>query len=136
MPYCQKCGAEISEDVAFCPRCGASLKGEQPTAEARPPSEYKREKEEKGEKAEKSEKQEKREGDWEWEKSEKYEKREFGFVGPLVGGLFLIFLGFMFYSTIIGYPIWDIGWALFLVIIGILIIIGAIFAVRRHPKPK
>lgn len=136
MPYCQKCGAEISEDMAFCSRCGASLKGEQPAAEARPPSEYKREKEEKGEKAEKSEKQEKREGDWEWEKSEKYEKREFGFVGPLVGGLFLIFLGFMFYSTIIGYAIWDIGWALFLVIIGILIIIGAIFAVRRHPKPK
>ncbi|NIQ05283.1 MAG: zinc ribbon domain-containing protein, partial [Candidatus Korarchaeota archaeon] len=34
MPYCPKCGAEVSEDMAFCPGCGASLKAEKPGMEA------------------------------------------------------------------------------------------------------
>src|SRR3972149_1196989 len=25
MPYCQKCGFQVSEQMQFCPRCGASL---------------------------------------------------------------------------------------------------------------
>ncbi len=25
MPYCANCGAEISEDAAFCPKCGAPM---------------------------------------------------------------------------------------------------------------
>ncbi len=132
MPYCPKCGAEVSEDMAFCPGCGASLKAEKPGMEAVTPVSYRGEKAEKAEKEEKAEKQEKEE----WEKSEKYEKREFGFVGPLIGGLFLIFLGSMFYLRVMGYDIWGVGWALFFIGIGILIIIGAILAARRHPEPK
>jgi len=27
MVYCDKCGAEIKEDARFCPKCGASLFG-------------------------------------------------------------------------------------------------------------
>jgi len=115
MPYCPKCGTEVREEMAFCPKCGAPLKG--------PPAGYR------PEKAEKSEKEEKR------EKTEKYEKREFGVIGPLIGGLILIFLGLMFYLQLIGYRVWEIAWALFLVIIGIIIIIGAIYAARSHPKP-
>jgi hypothetical protein len=134
MPYCPKCGAEVSEDMAFCPRCGASLKGEKTAVKGAPLSEYRQEKAEKDEKTEKHEKEEMEKR--EWEKGEKYEKREFGFVGPLVGGLFLIFLGFMFYLRVMGYRVWEIGWALFFVTLGILIIIGAIIAAKRQPRPR
>ena len=131
MPFCAKCGAEVHEEMAFCPKCGAPLKAEMP-GEAAAPIRYRREKEEKEEKDEKAEKREKEEH----EKEEKYEKREFGFIGPLIGGLFLIFLGFMFYLHVIGYRLWEIGWALFFIMLGTLIIIGTILAARRHPKPR
>ncbi len=128
MPYCAKCGAEVSEDMAFCSRCGASLKGV-------PPARYRSEKEEKGEKQEKEEKGEKQEKEERGE-AEKYEKRQFGFLGSLIGGLFLIFVGFMSYLTVTGYAVSEVWWALFLVLIGVLIIIGAILATRRHPRPR
>jgi len=129
MPYCAKCGTETSEEMTFCPKCGAPLKAERPPVEAAP-TRYRDEKQEKEEKHEKSEKAEKA------EKGEKYEKREFGLIGPLIGGLFLIFLGFVFYLQLIGYNLWQNAGAFFLVIVGILIIIGAIMAARRHPRPR
>lgn len=30
MPFCKKCGKELSDDVKFCPNCGTSVDGEQP----------------------------------------------------------------------------------------------------------
>lgn len=126
MSYCPKCGTKVSEEMAFCPKCGAPLKAEKPPTEVAPPAEYRREK---AEKAEKHEKVEKR------EKTEKYEKREFGVIGPLVGGLILIFLGLMFYLQVTGFLGWEILWAFFFVIVGIIIIIGAVYAARRHPRP-
>jgi len=107
MPFCPKCGAEIHEEMAFCPKCGAPLKAEMP----------KREKEEKG------------------ERPEKYEKREVSAIGPLIGGLFLIFLGLALYLQVMGYRIWDFAGALFLVIVGIIIIIAGIYASRMFPRP-
>ena len=115
MSYCQKCGNKVREDMSFCPNCGATLKAVQPTAAAQPtPS--RAEKEEKG---------------------EKHEKREYGFAGTLVGGLILILFGLMFYialTTTIG---WGVIGAFCALIIGIVIIIGAIYAAtmasRRHP---
>ena len=130
MPQCPKCGTEVDEEMGFCPKCGAPLKAEQPR-------EYRmerrrREKEEKGEKHEKREKEEKT------EKEEKHEKREYGFIGPLVGGLILIFVGLLSYLQIAGYRVWEYAWAGFLILIGVLIIIGGVYAVtrasRRHPK--
>ena len=72
MPYCRKCGAEISEDVKYCPFCGTPVK-----AEARP-------REEKWEKHEKYEKREKA------EKHEKAEEGEGDRLGALMGGLIMI----------------------------------------------
>ncbi len=126
MSFCPKCGNKVTEDMVFCPKCGASLKAEQPTAQpARPPT-YRHEKDEKSEKGEKR------------EKSEKREKHEYAFIGPLIGGLILIFLGAMAYLSIANVVQRRVWIALFFILIGIVIIFGAIYgamlASRRHPK--
>lgn len=127
MPYCPKCGTKVREEMAFCPKCGAPLKVKQPPSETTPAPALQR-----AEKAEKHEKREKR------EKTEKYEKREFGVIGPLIGGLILIFLGLMFYLQVTGFLGRGVASALFLIIIGIIIIVGALYAAmiaaRRHPR--
>ncbi len=124
MPYCQKCGSKVREDMAFCSRCGAALKVEKPPVEVR--------RAEKAEKGEKQEKEEKR------EKTEKHEKREFGVIGPLAGGLILILAGFLFYLAVTGYLEWQVIGPLLLIIVGIIIIVGIVYGVmtaaRRHPK--
>jgi uncharacterized membrane protein YvbJ len=135
MPYCPKCGTKVREEMAFCPQCGAALKVEQtPTAAVSPPAPYRAEKTEKHEKHEKEEKGEKREKE---EKAEKHEKREFGVIGPLIGGLILILIGFLFYLQITGFLGRQVASALFLIIIGIIIIVGALYAAimaaRRNP---
>lgn len=123
MSYCPKCGGKVDEEMAFCPKCGASLKGEQPPAGApSAPSPYR------GEKAEKHEKEEK------MEKTEKHEKREFGFVGPLIAGLILIFLGLTSYLKVTGFLGAEVVGALFLIMIGVIIMIGGFYAARRHPR--
>ncbi len=128
MLYCPRCGNAVSEEMAFCPKCGASLKGERPPAQATPsapPRNEKAEKREKGEKREKTEKHEKR------------EKQEFGTLSWLIGGLVLILLGLMFYFQQVGYLPSEIIWSLFFIIVGVIVIVGAIAAMmasKRHPK--
>jgi uncharacterized membrane protein YvbJ len=133
MAYCPKCGNKVEENMTFCPRCGAPLKMEAPVQAGHAPTAPQR-----GEKAEKGEKQEKQEKQ-EPEKGEKHEKGEFGFVGWLIGGLILILIGFfalLQFANIISSGI--VG-ALVLLIIGIIIIIAAVYftsmARRRHPSP-
>ena len=130
MPYCQKCGTKVDEEMAFCTKCGATLEIKMSTAETKPSGHYRSEKSEKGEKREKEEK---------GEKTEKHEKREFGVVGPLIGGLILIFIGFMLYLAVTGYLRFQVIWPLFIIIVGVIIIVavvyGAITAARRQPRP-
>ena len=131
MSYCPKCGSKVDEEMSFCPKCGAPLKVEKPatvTLETGPTA-YRRD--EKSEKEEKAEKHEKR------EKHEKHEKREYGFMGPLIGGVILLFLGWALYLNATNVRA-DVVWALFFVLIGLLVIVGgvyaAIMAARRHPR--
>lgn len=76
MPYCAKCGAEISEEARFCPTCGAPVG---------PPERVPYEKPEKREKREKEEKHE----------HEKPEKGEGDVLGAFVGASILILLGIL-----------------------------------------
>jgi uncharacterized membrane protein len=126
MPYCPKCGSGISEEMVFCPKCGAPLKGEQVSTAAKHPVNYRYEKNEKDEKHEKG------------EKAEKHEKQAHGFIGPLVGGLVLVLLGLMFYTQMILGINKEMIWALFFIIIGVIIIVGVIYgamlASKRYPK--
>jgi len=136
MSYCPKCGSKISEEMTFCPNCGASLKTVQPAVAAQPTAPPRGEKAEKGEKQEKHEK-EARDQREKREKGEKHEKRQYGFAGPLIGGLILIFFGLMLFISLTTNIGWGILWAFFVVVIGIIIIIGAIYAAtmasRKHP---
>ncbi len=120
MPYCPKCGAEVSEGVNFCSKCGATL-GPLP-----PP--VRREKEEKHEKREKS------------EKTEKHEKGEYSYIGPLIGGLVLIAVGLMAYLSTIS-PTYARNWGpILLIAVGAIILVivvyGALTAAKRSPKPQ
>jgi hypothetical protein len=132
MPYCQKCGSEVKEDMTFCPQCGATLK----VTEPRPPERYRSEKAEKQEKHEKHEKEEKME---KGEQPEKYEKKEYSVLGPLIGGFILILAGFMFYLAVAGVINLRSIFPFFLIIIGAIVIlgvsIGAVRAREKHPRP-
>jgi len=123
MVYCPKCGNQVEENMTFCPRCGAPLKVEAPVRAVR--------RDEKAEKNEKGEKQEKQES----EKGEKHEKGEFGFIGWLIGGLILIVIGAMAFLNIkYNFVSTAVGWALVLLVIGVIIIIAAIYLVMRARK--
>ncbi len=141
MQYCPKCGNKVDEDMSFCPNCGAALKVEQPSvgatvpppAPSAPPAQYRTEKGEKHEKREKQEPHEK------GEKAEKREKQEHAYLGPLIGGLVLIVLGLIIYLQLTTAIASEVLWALFLVVIGIIIIVGAVYAAmmatKRQPRP-
>jgi hypothetical protein len=137
MSYCPKCGNKVDETMAFCPRCGASLKATEQVHTTPPPAQPYRRRDEKSEKNEKQEKQEKNQSS---QRGEKQEKGESGFIGYLIGGLILITLGFFSVLQISGYfASSGQSWAIMLLIIGIIIIVGAIYvaliARRRSPQP-
>jgi hypothetical protein len=127
MSYCPKCGNKVDETMTFCPRCGASLKAEAPVQAAPAPVAPRQEKAEKGEKQEKQEKEEP-------EKGEKQEKGEYGFIGWLIGGLILIIIGFFAVLRISGYLTTGMDTALILLVIGVIIIIAAIYLATRARK--
>jgi pilus assembly protein TadC len=135
MSYCPKCGNKVDETMVFCPRCGASLKGT-PAGQPVPAQPYRR-----NEKSEKNEKQEKQTNRDQPEKGEKQEKGERGFIGYLIGGLILITIGLFSVLQLSNYFGVDSGqsWAIMLLIIGVIIIIGAIYialvARKRSPQP-
>jgi hypothetical protein len=140
MSYCTKCGNKVDETMDFCPRCGAPLKAAT-TAGASPqtppptqpytPYPNRQEKQEKNEKNEKQEKE---------QHSEKHEKGEYSFVGYLIGGLILIVVGFFSLLQITNQALTSGGdFAVMLLIIGVIIIVGAVYVVavaRKHtPRP-
>ena len=135
MPYCQKCGSEVKEAMTFCPQCGAALKVGEPRPPM-PPERYRGEKAEKQEKQEKNEKNEKTE---KWEQQEKHEKQQYGIIGPLVGGLILILVGFMFYLSVTGVLTFQSIFPFVLIIIGAIVIlgvlVGSVMAKGRNPRP-
>ena len=152
MSYCPKCGNGVTDEMEFCPKCGTSLKGEQPRDAERWGKDFGERMAQKGRdigermserariRAERrAGRDEKYEKDEKSEKGEVHEKHEFTFIGPLIGGLILIFFGVMFYLQVTGSLNAGIVGALFFVIIGVIIIVAGVFAAtmarRRHPAP-
>jgi len=129
--YCTKCGAPLAEGALYCSRCGTAVSQNPNTPQAPGPAvppppapeSYRY-----GEKYEKHEKHEKR------EKGEKAEKGggRAPWVGPLFGGLIVIWLGFTFLLAASGTILWVDWWRWFLVGLGILLVVdGLILSVVR-----
>lgn len=115
MPYCAKCGADLPEDARFCPACGAPVG---------PPERVPYEKYEKREKREKREKEER----------EKYEKGAGDTRGPIIGGLFLILFGVVFFlASAWG---WENWWPLIIIAVGVIVLVAGLTAVARSPRPR
>jgi len=123
LPYCPKCGNEVTKEIEYCPKCGASLKAEMVSRET-----Y--------EKHEKHEKQEKHEKE---EKAEKHEKGETSRFWALLVGLIIVVIGATsLVKTFFGLPDAWRG-AFFLVAFGVIIISFAMYGVaktsQRNPRP-
>ena len=145
MPNCPKCGNEVTDEMDFCPKCGTALKVTSAQDFEKSAKEFGERMAQKGREfgermSERARlRAERREERYEkYEKSEVHEKHEFVFVGPLIGGIILIFIGLLIYLQVTGaLNVVFIG-ALFIIVIGVLIIAAGIFAAtmmrRRHPS--
>ncbi len=112
MVYCTKCGTKNKDELTICAKCGASLQGTLPERKYRA------------------------EGDCFGPR----ERREmeagcFGlpYGGAIVGivfGLIIVFLGLAIFLDWTN--IWTYVWPFILVIVGILIIAGALYGMRRR----
>jgi zinc-ribbon domain len=122
--FCHRCGAQLPEGATYCPKCGSAVTGS--TAfQAGGLGPTRAEMREKSEKHEKHEKNEKR------EKNEKGGPQ--GMLGPLVGGLILIWLGTTFFLEQSGYLTGVDWWAYFLSGVGVILILqGAVLYSRGH----
>jgi uncharacterized membrane protein YvbJ len=125
MSYCPKCGNKVDETMVFCPRCGTSLKGTATPGQEPPTQPYLSEKAEKNENGEMSNRP---------EKGEKKAKNEYGYVGYLIGGLILITIGVFAVLDLTSPLNSSQDLAAMLLIIGIIIIVGAIYIATRERK--
>lgn len=103
MVYCHNCGTKNEDDAEFCSKCGTPLK----------------ENVERGHR----EKQHKRQRD------ECFGLPHGNIIGPLIIGFILILAGL---SSIYGFEFWQYLWPALIVLIGILIIAGAIYRARNR----
>ena len=125
--YCGKCGSPLTDNAAFCAKCGSPVlpARSQPIVPAVPqPQVHRNEKNEKAEKSEKS------------EKGEKNEKGRGGnIMGPLVGGLILVWLGVTLYAQQSGLIASDNWWAYFIVGIGVILMIQGLVGYASGRRP-
>lgn len=126
--FCHNCGSELTSGAAFCSKCGSpvggAVAGAAPTPSGQPRSSYREYRHEKYEKQEKH------------EKNEKGEKGRGGnVIGPIVGGLILVWLGITFYLQQIGSISSDNWWAYFILGIGAIIILQGFLMYFRRRRP-
>lgn len=124
--FCYKCGAELPPGAMFCARCGSPVEAPAPTAGAVSPPIYSHRREHRNEKSEKQEKH---------EKEEKGEKGRGGnIIGPVIGGLILVWLGVTFYLQQVGTIPSENWWAYFVAGIGVVIIVQGLllYSTRRR----
>jgi uncharacterized membrane protein YvbJ len=107
MVYCPKCGTQNADDAKFCSNCGADLYAA--TTEKRTEA-------------------------YERPTRKRMEGECFGlpYGGAIVGvivGLILVVIGV---GMALGYNVWNYFWPLIIVIVGVLIVAGAIYGRRRY----
>jgi len=121
MVYCTKCGAKNEEGVEYCVKCGTNLWVSREKRFERRAKEWG---EDFGRRAE----------EWGEQFGRRAEKECFGLPhgGAIVGliiGVIIILLGVSFVLEI---DIWNYLWALIIVVVGILIVAGAVYSLSRR----
>lgn len=112
MVYCTKCGTQNPDEAAVCSKCGASLQTLGPRRRSRSESECFGSREDL-----------------------RREEECFGlpYGGAIVGiifGIIIVFLGIAIYTGLTN--VWNVLGPLVIVIVGILIIAGALYGMRRR----
>ncbi len=103
MVYCEECGKQNEEDAEYCSKCGNTLKGDNHRRRSR---DYRQR-----------------------QRDECFGLPHGNIIAPLIIGVILILVGL---SSVYGFEIWRYIWPAIIVIVGLLIIIGAIYNTRRR----
>ena len=108
MVYCHECGTKNEDNAEFCSKCGSSLKGNGDHYDGR----------------------RRRRGDYRYrQRNECFGLPHGGLIVGLIFGVLLILFGV---SSIYGFAIWDFIWPIVIVVVGILIILSAIYNYTRR----
>jgi predicted lipid-binding transport protein (Tim44 family) len=114
MPNCPICGNNVEDTMTFCPNCGGPLKTTTPQTQTQPTPIA----------------QSNTKADQPPEKNPKpKEKGEHSFISYLIAGLVLIVFGAFSVLSISGFFAGGTGWTIMLVLIGVIIIGGALYTV-------
>jgi len=108
MVYCHNCGTKNDDDAEFCSKCGEPLKDVRDYEGRRHPRNH--------------------DDRYYRERQECFGLPHGNLIGPLIAGIVLILIGL---SSIYGFNIWAVFWPVLIVIIGLLIIVGAIYGARK-----
>jgi uncharacterized membrane protein YvbJ len=106
MVYCHNCGTKNDDDAEFCSKCGTTLKEQDEYTERR-----------------------RHRNDHYRQRTECFGLPHGNIIGPLIGGIILILIGL---SSIYGWGFWNYLWPAIVIIVGILIIIAAIYGTRKR----
>jgi len=102
MVYCHNCGTKNEDDVEYCSKCGTLLK-EDVERRYRPKHRQR-------------------------QRDECFGLPHGNMILPIIIGVILILAGL---SSIYGFEFWQYLWPVIIVLIGLLIIVGAIYGARR-----
>ncbi len=110
MVYCHNCGTKNDDDDEFCSKCGEPLKDVRDYGGRRRPRHH--------------------DDRYYRERQECFNLPHGNIIGPLIGGIILIFIGLAAFTGF--QDIWTYIWPAIIIIVGLLIIIGAIYGTRRN----
>ncbi|BDZ71592.1 zinc-ribbon domain-containing protein [Methanobacterium petrolearium] len=109
MVYCHNCGTKNDDDAEFCSKCGEPLKEVSDYGGRRRP---------------------RRDDRYYRERHECFGLPHGNIIGPLIAGVILILLGL---ASFTGFKnIWTYIWPAIIIIVGLLIIVGAIYGTQRR----
>jgi hypothetical protein len=111
MKTCAACGYENDEDAEFCAKCGAALEAEKPKVVV--------EKE-----------------DYGCFGDERKEDECFGlpYGGAICGIIIGLFIILWALGTLFQWPIWNYFWIILILIVGVLIVAGALYTISRSRR--
>ena len=108
MVYCKDCGTKNDDDAEYCSKCGSSLQGN----------------------GDRPDERHRHHGDYRYrQRNECFGLPNGGLIVGIIFGALLILFGI---SSIYGFAFWRYVWPIVIVIVGILIIAGAITSYNRR----